>query len=189
LNDFLFKGNRAVAYVNIAPFTLLSKRAMSISMKHFIIITVVLLIAALGFFLIAPSQISEEQGLNPDKPFYAENAETLNLLESDIDAVELLKRCEAEGLPVQECVLSLRKNNIEVTGIASDKIRENGFQGLLIFPLKKGDTVIMDYNVADRSKQFLFFGTYDALKDAVDQGAMDHVSSANINSLKHIIKD
>lgn len=158
-------------------------------MKHFIAITVVLIVVVFGFFLFAPSHVAEEQGLNPDKPLYAEDTETLNMFESDIDAVEVLKRCEAEGLTIQSCVSELRENNYEVTGLATAEVRENGFQGLLIFPLQNGETVIMDYNTDDRSQQFLFFGTYDSLKDAVDQGAMDDVSSENIRSLKHIIKD
>lgn len=167
----------------------MQKRAIWLDMKHYIATAVVIAVVVFGFFLLAPRHIAEEADMPPERLTPTEETASLNLFENDVDVVEAVKRCEAQALLLTDCVAQLRQNNFEVTGLVPDEIGADGFQGLMVFPLQGGNTVIMDYNTQDLKRQFLYFGTYESLKDAVDQGALDHTSQENFNSLRQAIND
>ena len=161
-------------------------------MKHFIAILVVLGLAVFGFFFFTPGQVHERPELNDEtaQNLYTQEEETsLTAFRNDSAALEALKQCESAQITMADCIASLRRNNYEVTGLAPKHVGDDGFQGLMVFPMQSGSTVIMDYNTKDRSKQFMYFGSYASLKQAVEDQQLDLRSQANLSALEYIIRD
>ncbi len=115
-----------------------------------------------------------------------EDAPKITNFESDGDAIEALKRCEAEGVTLKTCVHALQENYV-VTGLEADKIARDGFEGFMVFPLADGETVILDYNAKDPEKQFIYFGDVKCLQEKTLAGEYDKKFTSRVNAVTAVV--
>jgi hypothetical protein len=106
--------------------------------------------------------------------------------ESDADAIEAIRRCEAEKTGFKACITALQKDYV-VTGLVPDNLAKDGFAGFMIFPLQDGDTVILDYNEMNDAQQFIYFGNFESLKKAANAGAFDDTFAERVNAVKKVV--
>ena len=104
---------------------------------------------------------------------------------NDEYVMQSLRACQTRGLTIRQCGEQLRER-FDVQAGLPDEPAADGFQGFIMFPLKRGN-MIVGYNPTDRRDLPVFYGDFSDLQDLVEQGGLGDKLLNRINSIERSI--